>query len=174
MTGSATEIRGCNERSRYSPMPPLLLRAQLILQPLGDRFCSLAFQSFFLPGGGLQSELLGEAIDFPRQPPILGFPGPVVCLDLRLELVKRLICRCRILEEGPIITKKEVIEKLICDVKILMLDVLLSASKHLLEGDVVTYIGGQVLLEECLAVFSQSVGDGSASSRLNERIDTVV
>ena len=115
-------------------MPPLLLRAQLILQPLGDRFCGLAFLSFFLPGDGLQSELLSEAIDFPRQFPILGFPGPVVCLDFRLELVKRLICRCRILEEGPIITKKEVIEKLVCDVKILMLDMSLSISKRLAAG----------------------------------------
>ena len=98
----------------------------------------------------------------------------MVCLDLRLELVKRLVGRCRILEEGPIITKKEVIEKLICDVKILMLDMSLLISKQLATGWGCTYICGRVLLEECLAVFGQGVGDGSASSCLNERIDTVV
>lgn len=38
----------------------------------------------------------------------------------------------------------------------------------------VTYIGGGVLLEECLAIFGQGVSDRSASSCLNEGIDTVV
>ena len=38
----------------------------------------------------------------------------------------------------------------------------------------ITYFGGGVLLEECLAVFGQSVSDRSASSCLNERVDTIV
>ena len=38
----------------------------------------------------------------------------------------------------------------------------------------VTYIGSGVLLEECLAVFGQSMSDRSASSCLNKRIDAIV
>ena len=54
----------------------------------------------------------------------------MVRLNFRLELVKRLVRRCRVLEEGPIITKEEVIEELVCDVKVLMLDMSSSTSKH--------------------------------------------
>ena len=131
MTGSATRIRGCNLRRRYSPMPPRFLSLQLILQPLGDRIGGLAFQGLFLPCNALQSKLFGEIIDLPRQPSVLGFPRPVIRLYLRLEFVKRLVRRCRVLEEGPIITKKEVVEELVCDVKILMLDMSSSTLKHL-------------------------------------------
>lgn len=102
----------------------------------------------------------------------------MVRLDLRLELVKRFVRRCRILEEGSIVTQEEMIEELVCDVKILMLNMSLSTLKHLATGrkggGMVTYIGGGVLLKECLAIFSQSVGDRSAGSCLNERIDAIV
>jgi hypothetical protein len=129
--GISGPILGCNQRWRHSPMPPRLLCLQLILQSLGDCFGCLAFQSLFLPSNGLQSEFLSEIIDFPRQPPVLGFPRSVVCLDFCLELVKRLVRRCRILEEGPIITEKEMIEELVRDVKVLMLNVSSSTSKYL-------------------------------------------
>jgi hypothetical protein len=115
-------------------MPPRLLSLQFILQPLGDCIRGLTFHGLFLPSNGLQSEFLGEIIDFPGQPPVLGFPRSVVRLDFRLELVKRLVRRCRILEEGPIITEKEMIEELVRDVKILMLDMSSSTLKHLAIG----------------------------------------
>ena len=115
-------------------MPPRLLGLQLILQPLSDCIRSLTFLCFLLPSNVLQPELLGEVIDFPRQPSVLGFPRPVVRLDLRLELVQRLVGRGRILEEGPVIAQKEMIEKLVCDVKVLMLDMSSSTSKHLTSG----------------------------------------
>jgi len=136
----------------------------------------VAFLNFFLPGNGLQSEFLGEVIDFLRQFPVFGFPRFVVRLDLCLELVQRLVGRRRVLEEGPIVTQKEMIEELIRDVKVLMLDMSLSTLKSFVNGwkGAVTYISGGVLLEECLAIFGQSVGNRSASSCLNERIDTVV
>jgi len=155
-------------------MPPRLLRLQLILEPLGNSVRSVTFLDLFFPGNGLQSEFLGEAIDFLRQNPVLGFPRLVVCLDLCLELVQRLVGRRRILEEGPIIAQKEMIEELVRDVKVLMLDMSLSTLKSFVEGGTVTYINGGVLLEESLAIFGQSVGDRSASSCLNERIDAVV
>ena len=102
----------------------------------------------------------------------------MVRLDFRLEPVKRLVRRCRILEERPVITQEEMIEELVRDVKILMLNMSSSTLKHLTTrwkgGGMVTYIGGGVLLEECLAIFGQSVSDRSASSCLNERVDTVV
>ena len=82
----------------------------------------MTFLDLFLPSNCFQSEFLGEVIDFPRQSSVFGFPRPVVCLDLRLELVQRLVGRSGILEEGPVITQKEMIEKLVRDVKILMLD----------------------------------------------------
>jgi len=173
MTGSATRIRGFSLRRRDSPVPPRLLSLQLILQSLGDRIRGLTFQDLFLPSNALQPKLLGEIIDFPRQPSVLGFPRPVVSLNFRLELIKRLVRRSRILEKGPVITKEEVVKELVRDVKILMLDMSSSTLKHLTTG-MVTYIGGGVLLEECLAVFSQGVSDRSASSCLNKRIDTVV
>ena len=110
-------------------MPPRLLSLQLILEPLSNCISSLAFLSLFLPGSGLQSEPLGEVIDFLRQFPVLGFPRLVVRLDLCLELVQRLIGRRRILEEGPVITQKEMIEQLVSDVKVLMLDMSLLTSK---------------------------------------------
>ena len=134
MTGSATRIRGFNLRRRDSPMPPRLLSLQLILQPLGDRICGLTLQSLFLPGNVLQPKFLGEIIDFSRQPSVLGFPRPVVSLNFRLEFVKRLVRRRRILEKGPVITKKEVVEELVRDVKILMLDMSSSTLKHLATG----------------------------------------
>ena len=158
-------------------MPPRLLSLQLVLKPLGDRIRGLTLQGLFLPSNALQSKFLGEIIDLPRQPSVLCFPRPVVRLNFRLELVERLVRRCRILEEGPIVTKKEVIEELVGDVKILMLDMSPSTLKHLVtgwKGGIVTYVCRGVLLEECLAVFSQSVGDRSASSCLNEGIDTIV
>jgi hypothetical protein len=52
-------------------------------------------------------------------------------LDLRLELVQRLVGRRGILEEGPIIAQKEMIEELVRDVEVLMLDMSPSTSKHL-------------------------------------------
>ena len=112
-------------------MPPRLLSLQLILEPLGNSIRSLTFLNLFLPSNGLQSEFVGEVIDFLGQFPVLGFPRLVVCLDLCLELVQRLVCRCRVLEEGPVITQKEVIEELVRDVKVLMLDMSLSTSKNL-------------------------------------------
>ena len=90
----------------------------------------MTFLSLFLPSNCLQSKFLGEIIDFPRQPSVFGFPRLVVRLDLRLELVQRLVGRSRILEEGPVITQKEMIEKLVGDVKVLMLDMSLSTLNH--------------------------------------------
>jgi len=90
-------------------MPPRLLRLQLIPEPLGNCIRSVMFLNLFLLRNGLQSEFLGEVIDFLRQFPVLGFPRLVVRLDLRLELVQRLVGRRRILEEGPIIAQKEMI-----------------------------------------------------------------
>lgn len=75
----------------------------------------------------------------------------MVCLDLYLELVQRLVCRRRILEEGPIITQKEMIEELVGDVKIRMLNMFSSTRASRVTD--FTHIGGGVLLEECLAVF---------------------
>lgn len=103
-------------------MPPRLLSLQLIFQSPGDCLRRLTFQGFFLPCDFLKPEFFGEIVDFLRQSPVLVFPGFVVCLNFRLELVQRFVGRCRILEEGPIITKKEVIEELVRDVKVLMLD----------------------------------------------------
>ena len=145
----------------YSPIPPLLLHLQLIPQSLGG----LAFQL----------KRLGEVTDFLCQRLAFGFPGPVIRLNLHLNLGKRLADRCRTREEGPIITKKEAFEELVCEIKILMLDMSSSTSKHFTgEKGVVTYIGARVLSEECLAIFGQGVSDRSASSCLNERVDAVV
>lgn len=112
-------------------MPPRLLSLQFILQSLSNCIRGLTFLNLFLPGNGLQSEFLSEVIDFPRQSSVFGFPRPVVCLDLRLELVQRLVGRRRILEEGPVIPQKEVVKELVGDVKVLMLDMSLSTLKRL-------------------------------------------
>ena len=121
--GSATRDLGRDLYNLHSPMPPRLLSLQLILQPPRNCLRRLTFQGLSLPSSGLKSKLFGEIIDFPRQSPVLCFPRFVVCLDLSLELVKRLVCRCRILEKGPIVTQKEMIEELVGDVKILMLNI---------------------------------------------------
>ena len=56
-------------------------------------------------------------------------------LNLHLKFAKRLVGRCRTLEEGPIITKKEATEELVCDLEISVLGMSSSVtSKHFTIG----------------------------------------